>query len=365
MTIVVLIFSVSYVFFGILLCIGWSRANEMDTVVEQSDLHESVSIVIPFRNEEEHIERMLLSLLRSAKDSSLVYELILIDDHSTDSSNQIVEKVLHGDLCVKLLKNRGQGKLEAIKTGLSSATNQLIVSLDSDTMIPKSWASELGSFLSRNGNRDLYILPVIGLKGESLSSRYAALDFMSLIGLTFATAAIGRPVMANGAHLAYRKASASWPSGIVSGDDVFLLHNVKKKGRIAMALRKGVIISTEMPDSWMKVVDQRTRWASKNSRYRDLDTIILGWYIVLVNVLFWVLFCLYLLDSSFLSLFLTLFISKVTVDFVFLTIVAQWFGKLDYLKIFPLAWPLNSLMYPIITLRTLFTGFSWKGRVYR
>jgi glycosyltransferase involved in cell wall biosynthesis len=318
------------------------------------------------RNEVANITSLLNSLFSSLDRSELRYELIIIDDDSNDGSVAAVRELFEGRRRMKLIKSKGVGKIEAIKTGLDLAMNDRIISLDADIWVNANWATAIGRVMDNSDHKDLVILPVLGIPSHTISSKYAALDFISLIGVTFAMAGLNRPIMANGAQLAYKKQCAAWSATSVSGDDIFLLHRIKEQnGRIGYQLDKDLIVRTKMPSNWRAVLQQRSRWASKTSAYTDSDTLVLGWYILILNVTLWVLFCSMLFLDGILPLFLTLLLTKMTVDLIFLFAICRWFGKLDYLKQFPWVWLLNSLMFPMVFVLNRSKGFEWKGRVYR
>ncbi len=89
-----------------------------------------ISVVIPARNEEETINKVLSDCKKYLKnDKNHSYEIIVVDDGSTDKTNQIAKKV-NG---VKVIKNTGvHGKGSALVKGFSSAKGDIIVMLDAD-----------------------------------------------------------------------------------------------------------------------------------------------------------------------------------------------------------------------------------------
>ena len=90
-----------------------------------------VSVLIPVRNEENNLS----SLLQSLKNQSYSnYEIILIDDHSSDGTFDWMVKVAieNKDIIVCQLPNSLHGKKNAIEQGIKAASGEIILTTDSD-----------------------------------------------------------------------------------------------------------------------------------------------------------------------------------------------------------------------------------------
>ena len=99
---------------------------------------EKLSIFYPMWNEEEYVERALTAARRACKaliDSGLIadYELIIVNDASTDSTAEIADRAAENDPRVKVVHHAKNRKLGgAIKTGFAAATGDLILYTDAD-----------------------------------------------------------------------------------------------------------------------------------------------------------------------------------------------------------------------------------------
>lgn len=92
-----------------------------------------LSFVIPVYNEEESIEPFYAELTRSAKLISKSYEIIFIDDGSSDNSLEIIKKFSTKDNAVKIYSfRRNLGKAEALNLGFKKAKGDYVVTLDAD-----------------------------------------------------------------------------------------------------------------------------------------------------------------------------------------------------------------------------------------
>ena len=93
----------------------------------------SLSIVIPFFNEENRIGTTLQDVLDYCKHWKTPWELILVNDHSTDNSVEVINQVTKGVKNVYIIENNGkQGKGAAVKEGVIFAKYDWIIFMDAD-----------------------------------------------------------------------------------------------------------------------------------------------------------------------------------------------------------------------------------------
>lgn len=101
-----------------------------------------ISIVIPAFNEEKYIENCLLSLLKSEQKTKINYEVILVDNNSTDKTVEIAQKFKDG-MNLKILKEEKQGRGVARARGFEEAKGEIILSADADTIFYSGWIEKL------------------------------------------------------------------------------------------------------------------------------------------------------------------------------------------------------------------------------
>ena len=107
---------------------------------------QKVSIIIPAYNEEKSIENTIEQIHSVMAQRSIDYELIIVDDGSTDNTSTILEN--RNDLIlVKHDVNMGYGA--ALKTGIRNASNDIIVITDADGTYPIADIPELLSYIEQ------------------------------------------------------------------------------------------------------------------------------------------------------------------------------------------------------------------------
>ena len=90
----------------------------------------SLSVIIPAYNEENTILAVLGSLLKQVPE---VYEIIVIDDGSKDKTVRLVEEFITAQPRVRLICHpANRGKTEALKTGFSVSTGDIVIVQDAD-----------------------------------------------------------------------------------------------------------------------------------------------------------------------------------------------------------------------------------------
>lgn len=102
--------------------------------MESSD-HANIdcSVVVPFYNEAEAVDELYSRLTRTMGGTGLYYELIFIDDGSTDSTLEQLKTIAAGDSKVVVVElRRNFGQTPALAAGFDAARGQIIISMDGD-----------------------------------------------------------------------------------------------------------------------------------------------------------------------------------------------------------------------------------------
>jgi cellulose synthase/poly-beta-1,6-N-acetylglucosamine synthase-like glycosyltransferase len=318
-----------------------------------------VSLVVACRNEEKHLPSLLYDIAQQGYPKQL-FEVIVIDDHSTDSTFDIADK-FSGINNITTLNNRGKGKKQALRTGIDTAKGELIITTDADCRMGTDRIRSIASFFERN-IPDMIICPVKLESTSTVLGRLQELEFMSLQGITAATAISGSATMCNGANLAFTRDayllhSANLHDEINSGDDIFLLHSLKHESgsKILWMESQEAIITTEAASGLGSFIKQRSRWISKGRAYRDRNTIILSSVTFLAVILQFSFLIGALIQPALITVFLSVLILKSVPDFLILEDTCRRYGKRKLLWWFvpaQLLYPfyvLSVVIYPVIS----------------
>ena len=345
---------------------SWKAIPDFKISLPATDI--TISVIIPARNEQNNIKQLLEALQRQTYPAALT-EIIVVDDHSTDQTANIIRQFSSVKLVQLIEENINSYKKKAIETGIASATGELIVTTDADCIPPKEWLQTITAF-KKEKDSVFIAAPVVLDCNSSVVQLFQAMDFMILQGITGASVHKNIHSMCNGANLAYDRKVFYEVNGfagvdyIASGDDMLLMHKIWKRypDKVHYLKSNDAIVSTQPMKTWKAFFNQRIRWASKAKKYDDKRIIAVLLLVYLFNLSFLVLgiagfFCyhywLYLAG---------LWAAKTIIESPFFFSVARFFDKQWATKLFFFFQPLHILYTIISGLLGQFGKYEWKGR---
>lgn len=342
--------------------------------------HTFISVIIPARNEEDNIKACVDSLLAQDYPASL-FEVIVVDDHSTDQTAQVVRNIPDPRVRLVCLQDHLEPgeqlnayKKKAIETAIAKSNGQLIVTTDADCEVGPLWLQLMAARYETpraDGFSPKFIAAPVAYNDESSFLKiFQSLDFMTLQGITGASVSKKVHTMCNGANLAYEKETFYEVGGfrgidnIASGDDMLLMHKiyVRHPERIAFLKSPDIIVRTAPMHTWKAFFNQRIRWASKADKYDDKRIIAVLALVYLWNLWFLVagVFALFSLATA--EIWISFLVAKTVVEMWYLWPVATFFGKGKLLWYFPIAQPFHIAYTIIAGWLGKFGTYHWKGR---
>lgn len=111
-----------------------------------------ISVVIPLYNEEESLPELLAWIERVMKANKFTYEVIFINDGSTDRSWDVIQKLAEGNENVKGIKfRRNYGKSPALYCGFKEAQGDVVITMDADLQDSPDELPELYRMITCDG----------------------------------------------------------------------------------------------------------------------------------------------------------------------------------------------------------------------
>lgn len=231
--------------------------------------------------------------------------------------------------------------------------------------------------------------PVVYFEEQSRFERAQSLEFLFLIGMGASTIGNKNPSTCNGANLAYERKAFYEVGGfkgiddLASGDDELLLHKMAERypDKIGFLKNHDAIVYTQAKPTLKEFIQQRKRWASKSTRYKNKSIIVLGVLVWLFNLSIMlnllgglslkVLPLINAPESGFqqpnqlLLLALIQFMLKLLLEFLFLKKVTQFARRPELIRLLPLLNMLHIIYIIYIGIAGNSGKYSWKGRMVR
>jgi len=243
----------------------------------------SVSVIIAARNEGRNIQRCLDALIHQDYGSDH-YEIIVIDDHSSDHTRNLALEysmtITRPRIKVLALEeHQGEGgKPAAIAHGIETSDGEIILCTDADCFVPNSWIRSMAGCFDPSV---VFVAgPVRERAGTDLFTSLQSLEFLGLLTTAAGLIGSGSPIICNGANIGYRKEAFQRVRGYArlksSCDDETLMQRMitKNIGRVVFNSDPDAMVSTDAPPSIAEFWSQRTRWAAKRGRYEDLRVLL-------------------------------------------------------------------------------------------
>ncbi len=129
-----------------------------------------ISILTPFKNTEQFLTECIESIIDQTYEN---WELIIVDDNSTDNSFEIVKRFSKNDQRIKLYQNPGAGIIEALRFAFIQSKGDYITRMDSDDIMLNNKLEVLYKNLKANGKKHIALGMVEYFSSEGISDGYS------------------------------------------------------------------------------------------------------------------------------------------------------------------------------------------------
>ncbi|MBS1496673.1 MAG: glycosyltransferase [Bacteroidetes bacterium] len=385
-----ILLSISFILFLLYSCliiyytIGWVTIPLFNPNLKEQIFSTHISVIIPARNEAQNLPVLLQSLLAQTYPVHL-FEVMVVDDHSTDSTSAILHNYTRFNIRkISLAEYDGLEKInsykkKAIEIAIKESKGTLMVTTDADCYLPQNWLATIAAFYEKE--QPVFIAaPVVINNAVSFIEIFQALDFMTLQGITGAAVYKKMSSMCNGANMAYEKNVFYEVDGfknidsIASGDDMLLMHKIYKRypNKVLYLKSANAMADTQPVKSIAQFFNQRIRWASKADKYDDKRILPILILVYVFNLLLFIIPVASIFYPSHFNVFSVTFSSfqywllllglKTLVELIFLIPVAIFFKKIWLLILFPLMQPFHIIYCIIAGWLGKFGSYQWKGR---
>lgn len=298
--------------------------NLPEKVQQQNVLIKTVSLVICAKNELPNLKHHLPTW---ASQEGIEYEIVLVNDASTDGSQAWLNKVhsAYSNLNIIHLANHDDGKLKgkrkALQTGVQAAISEYVVLTDADCVpYSKYWLKEMVASFNASTEIVLGFSPYQKEAGFlNLLIRYETL-LTALQYLSFAK--LGFPYMGVGRNIAYKKSILSneafeKSNRTSSGDDDLMVALLANKTNVAIQLNENSFVYSKPATDFKTWFKQKQRHYSTAQYYSLPLKLVVGGFGAL-NLLFYIAIFILLYNEVNLLNVLSIYLLK-NIVFVLLT----------------------------------------------
>jgi len=316
-----------------------------------------VSIVVASHNDSASLALLLDDL--EAQDYE-DYEIVVVDDRSTDRTTELLAQRQHKTPRLRALRvdrvgERDGPKIDALAAGTRAARGELLLLTDADCRVPPTWVSTIVACFEPDVGAVIGLTELVAPNG-TLFERLQSFDYFAMMALAAGAASLGQPIGAGGANLAYRRAALEQAGGFeslppdVTADDMPMIEQVRTRTewRVAFCPSPAGHASSFAEPTLRRLMSQRVRWFSSGGEvlHRNSALLVTGTILALHNSL---LFCFPLLlkRRSTREALLRMLLVRLLADLVHFGATSARVGNLRRLWLLPL-WILTQAPYAML-----------------
>lgn len=252
-------------------------------ITESSNQQQPVSVIICAKNELENLKKFLPVILEQDYPA---FEVIVVNDNSTDNSQQWLEEYAKNDSRLRVIENTSPeknlpGKRSALKKGMEAAKYELLLLTDADCQPASNrWIRLMASAVRQDTEIVLGFSPCFEQSG--ITNRFVRYEnfLTALYYLSFAL--VKMPYMGVGRNLLYRTSvtgtikALEHHSGLISGDDDLTVNRIAANPNTALMLNPMSHVFTVAPQTFRAFIQQKRRHYTTGFYYKPQHRLILG-----------------------------------------------------------------------------------------
>ncbi|MBE2278802.1 MAG: glycosyltransferase, partial [Ignavibacteriaceae bacterium] len=287
---IVLLFTIVFFFSFLLYFSGVLRIFRKGS--ENSFLSKSTasfSVLVACKNEEEKIHQLINSL-KNLDYPANKFEIIIVDDNSTDNSLGKIEDLIKGFSNFKVIssgKKSITGKKGALQKGLEIAGKDFIIVTDADCVVPPLLLQFYNDRFQTGSDVVIGVSPFKLLK-NSFWSKYASFDNLRSYLNIFAFSGLGLPYSATARNFAFNKqkflSQGGYLSltGTLSGDDDLLINLAVSLGwKIDYLLNTESFVFSHGKENLNSFLKQKARHTESSKFYsKKMKVVLATWHIL-------------------------------------------------------------------------------------
>jgi len=330
------------------------------------DKYPSATVIVAARNEENNIHDCLQSL------DNLIYpngklEIIIMNDHSTDSTGAIIESFIKDKSkfrCIVPHESIGslKGKTNALANAIKMSHGEIILTTDADCIVSHDWAKTHASYYQDNVG---FVGGFTTQQDQNSFAGMQAIDFVYLLTVAAGSINLGKPLSCIGNNMSYRKSVYNEVGGyeglsfsVTEDFNLLMAIHDLKKNKIIYPLDVGALVTSKACPDWKTLYWQKKRWGVGGMKSDLIGYSVMAWgYIVHGAMLLLPFF------FSMAGLYFSIF--KICVDYFFVRPVFYKLNlrmKFSHFIAFEIYFIIYVLVLPFIVL--LNRKVKWKGRTF-
>jgi cellulose synthase/poly-beta-1,6-N-acetylglucosamine synthase-like glycosyltransferase len=253
----------------------------------------NISVIIAAKNEEEKID-ILVESLNSLNYPVEMFEVILVDDNSTDGTYEKLKlktKSYKNFSVIELKSILSSGKREALSFGIKNSKYPYILITDADCKPQSNWLNACSRKFNAGSDMLFGVAPFIS---KIFANKISCFENLRNSVLSFSLASVGFPYTATARNFGFTKNAFDSVLGYsktkdtLSGDDDLLLREaVKKNMKIDVVTDSGSFVYSETKKTFKEYLQQKARHTQTSFHYLKRHQLILGfWHLLNLSFLF-------------------------------------------------------------------------------